>query len=681
MKNLFSVLFTLIVGTSFGQIFNPVKWDSNIELVSDSEYVITWTAIMEPGWSVYSQYLESEDGPIPTTIVFNEGNHFEIIGKAEEDTLNRDASFDNIFEMNVVKYHDRMIIRQHLSISDASLSISGVLTFMTCDNERCLAPIDIEFTLFPSGQPQPSDAGVENSIPSFNSDESGLLLYGYNPGDITTRQNDCQVAVAENTQEKGFWSIFLLGLFGGFLALLTPCVFPMIPLTVSFFTKSTGEGSGPSKAILYGFFILLVYVLLSLPFHLLDSVNPDILNEISTNVWLNLIFFIVFLFFAFSFFGFYEITLPSSWSNKISAAEGVGGILGVFFMALTLALVSFSCTGPILGTLLAGALSSDGGALQLTAGMSGFGFALALPFALFAMFPNWMQKLPKSGSWLNTVKVVLGFLELALALKFLSNADLVEHWGILKIELFYGLWILIFFSLSLYLLGKIRFPHDSISASLSIYRKVFALIALAFTAYLATGFRYSEVTHSYEPLKLLSGLAPPAGYSWVHPNDCPNNLNCFHDLREGIEYATKVNKPIMLDFTGYACVNCRKMEEHVWTEKEVYDVINNDYVLISLYVDDKKPLPDEEKIEVLRTDGGTRILQNYGHKWAHFQANYFQSNSQPFYVLLSSDGKTVLNNPVGYTPDSQEYKQFLSCGIEVNKQLNPFGSSGLIPIN
>jgi len=402
---------------------------------------------------------------------------------------------------------------------------------------------------------------------------------------------------------------------------------------------------------------------LSLPFHMLDSVNPDILNEISTNVWLNIIFFLIFIVFALSFFGYFELTLPGSWANKASSAEGIGGLLGIFFMALTLALVSFSCTGPILGSLLAGALSSEGGAIQLTAGMGGFGLALALPFGLFAAFPSWLNSLPKSGSWMTTVKVVLGFLELALALKFLSNADLVKHWGLLKIEPFLALWFVIFVGMGLYLLGKIRFPHDLPMKKIPVARWVLALASFGFAIYLATGFTYDDKAGSFKSLTLLSGLAPPTCYSWFYPCDCPQNLNCFKDFDEGLAYARESNKPIIIDFTGHACVNCRKMEEHVWPTKEVYKYLKNDFVLISLYVDEKIDLPENEQKTVSMKSGGTRKLRTTGHKWQYLQTENFNNNSQPYYVLLSPDGR-MLNHPVGYTPESSEYADFLECGLQ-----------------
>ena len=443
----------------------------------------------------------------------------------------------------------------------------------------------------------------------------------------------------------------------------------MIPLTVSFFTKKNDNTNSYFNAILYGVFIVLVYLILSIPFHLVDSVNPDILNDISTNVYLNIFFFIIFLLFAFSFFGYYELTLPSSWVDRSTKRESVGGIIGIFFMALTLAVVSFSCTGPILGSLLAGSISSDSGAWELTAGMGGFGLALGLPFAVFAMFPNMLEALPKSGGWLNTIKVSLGFIELALALKFLSNADLVAHWGIIKIEVFLILWLIIFLLLAIYLFGKIQFPNEIKLKNLSITRAVFALLSLGFAIYLASGLIYNKETQSYRALSLLSGLAPPLGYSYFSPKECPNNLDCFKDLKSGIEYAKKNNKPVLLDFTGYACVNCRKMEEHVWPLKKIDNVIRENYVLISLYVDDKKILPENEQLLVTRTRGqGVRKLINYGHKWAYFQAQYFKTNSQPYYILYDPNSNEIINNPVGYTPNEDEYLEFLNCGLEVFKK-------------
>lgn len=453
--------------------------------------------------------------------------------------------------------------------------------------------------------------------------------------------------------KTSLWNIFLLGFLGGLVALLTPCVFPMVPLTVSFFTKKAGEKNGTSNAILYGFFIFLIYISFSIPFHVLGSVNPTIYNDISTNVWLNLSFFIVFIVFAISFFGYFEITLPSGLANKANARQG-SNLLGIFFMALTLAIVSFSCTGPILGTLLVG--SAAEGAWPLTAGLAGFGAALGLPFALFAMFPKWLQSLPKSGGWLNTVKVVLGFVELALALKFLSNADLVAHWGILPRELFFGIWIVIGLGLFIYLIGWLKFPHDTPGEKIGMPRKLFAFVILAFTIYLMPGVSNTKQAN----LSLISGFPPPACYSlYDNPVNCEEPLK---DYEEALAIAKKENKPILVDFTGWACVNCRKMEENVWTDARVKELMEQ-YVLVSLYVDDKQKLPLSQQFIYVGKDSIERRITTVGDKWSTFQTENFNASSQPWYVLLTPDEK-LLAPPVGYTPDKQQYANWLKCGLD-----------------
>ena len=672
MKKLSIVLLFLISFSGFSQILDPVKFEFGSEKISETEYDLIFIAKIDYHWALYSQFVE-EGGPLPTVFSFEPASDFELIENVKELESNKVTQLDPVFDMVVSKYYDKAVFKQRIRVKSPQFSISGNIDYMTCDDTKCTYLPDNPFTFnytVEAGFEIVGGSPVSNSEVSENAEE---ILYGISLDSISKALVRCSTQLTSLSQDikasnNSLWNIFGLGFLGGLLALLTPCVFPMIPLTVSFFTKKGGDGNqkgGVSKAILYGFFIVLVYLALSIPFHLLDSVNPDILNEISTNVWLNVIFFVIFMFFAFSFFGYYELTLPSTWTNSTSKGEGVGGILGVFFMALTLSIVSFSCTGPILGSLLAGSLSADGGAWQLTAGMAGFGVALGLPFALFAMFPNMLKALPKSGGWLNTTKVILGFLELALAFKFLSNADLVKHWGLLKIEVFLGIWILVFAGLALYIFGKIKFPHDSPLKKLSFFRLSSGVLVFAFVVYLGSGFRVNKETQTFTPLTLLSGLAPPVGYSFLYPNDCPNNFECFKDLKEGVAYAQKVNKPILLDFTGYACVNCRKMEEHIWPKASIKPYFENDYVLISLYVDDKKELPEDEKLTVERLGGGTRVLENYGHKWAHFQTQFFQSNSQPYYVLLDSDGEIILNQPVGYTPDEEDYKTFLDCGLEV----------------
>jgi thiol:disulfide interchange protein DsbD len=630
--------------------------------VEPLEYELVFTANIEKNWAIYSQFLE-EGGPLPTVISFEASPFYETLGAPHEKPLNKVTKHDAVFEMVVSKFYKRAVFVQRIKIIEQSaFDLIGNVEYMTCDDSRCTYKPDnpFAFNYTPAkGLAVASASKIETEIISEN---ANVKLYGMQPDQI---KHYSEVSKSS----RSLWRIFALGVLGGLLALLTPCVFPMIPLTVSFFTKKTDDNSGFMKALLYGLFIVLVYLILSTPFHLLDSVNPDILNEISTNVWLNVIFFLIFIIFAFSFFGYYELTLPSKWTNFTSQGEGVGGILGVFFMALTLSIVSFSCTGPILGSLLAGSLSSNGGAWQLTAGMGGFGVALGFPFALFAMFPNMLKALPKSGGWLNTTKVVLGFLELALAFKFLSNADLVQHWGLLKIEVFLAIWILIFLGLALYIFGVLKFPHDGPIRKRSFLRISSGLLVFAFVVYLGSGFKLNDTTKTFTPLTLLSGLAPPVGHSILYPNDTPNNFKSFKDFKKGVAYAQKVNKPILLDFTGYACVNCRKMEEIVWSKPSIAPYFENEYVLISLYVDDKKALPEAQKISVERLGGGTRTLTNFGHKWAHFQTEFFQSNSQPFYVLLSPDAKIELAPKVGYTPDVKNYEAFLKLGLEAFKAL------------
>ena len=671
-------LLTPIIGAS--QIYDPVDWSFSKQKISENTYELTFIADIDQGWAIYSNDIYNNDidcdveiCPLPVSFEFDKDNDLEkyyLIGDIKELDENKSVSQDPIFLMEVTKFTKKATFKQVIEFKSENVNVSGYLTFMVCDDTKCLPPTDVEFE-FNFGEPTKNNS-ENNEVNIQNAEESNLNLYGFLPEQIKEQSSECDTenkTVIEN-KDNSLLSIFLLGILGGFLALLTPCVFPMIPLTVSFFTKKNENDNGISNAILYGFFIFLVYIILSIPFHLLDSVNPDILNDISTNIYLNVLFFFVFLVFAFSFFGYFELTLPSSWTSKSASQESKTGFIGIFFMALTLAIVSFSCTGPILGTLLAGSLSGDSGAWELTAGMGGFGLALGLPFALFAMFPNVLNKLPKSGGWLNTIKVTLGFIELALALKFLSNADLVAHWGILKIELFLALWFIIFFLLGIYLIGKIRFPKEVKLEKISGLRLLSAILAFGFSVYLASGLIYDKDKQSYNALSLLSGLAPPLGYSYFSPKDCPNDLDCFKDLKAGIEYAKNEGKPILLDFTGYACVNCRKMEEHVWPLPEVDEVLRDNFVLIYLYEDDKKELPEFEQLFVKRTSGvGTRKLENYGHKWAHFQASYFGVNSQPFYLIMDPNSYQILNDPVGYMPDPSQYISFLECGLSEFKSL------------
>ena len=478
----------------------------------------------------------------------------------------------------------------------------------------------------------------------------------------TTKEDACGETQAG--ADATAWSVFFLGFLGGLIALITPCVFPMIPVTVSFFTKrSKTKKEGIQNGILYGLSIFLIYVLASVPFHIIGNVQPEIFNTISTNATLNIIFFIIFIFFSISFFGYFEITLPSGIANKADSKSGLGSLGGIFFMAITLAIVSFSCTGPILGTLLVGSL--QGGAWALTQGMAGFGLALALPFTLFAIFPGWLQSIPKSGGWLDTVKKILAFVELALAFKFLSNADLVQHWGILKREVFLGIWTLVALGLTAYLFGWLRLPHDVKGATIAPTRKVLGLISLAFAIYVAQGIPVSRASS----LQLLSGFPPPASYSLFESTNTTNtglHAQVVNDYGKAIEMAKAANKPLLIDFTGWACVNCRKMEENVWVDPAVKSYIEENFILVSLYVDDRANLPIEKRFTYTNTAGQSKEIKTQGDLWATFQSENFKQVTQPLYVVLSPD-QTLLSNPVGYTPNIQQYLEWLQCSVKAGK--------------
>ena len=654
------------VQTENSGILQPVNWTASISKDGSGNPVIKLIAAIDKGWHIYS-LVNKADGPIPMSFMLDKNTKGEIDKNIVENAKDKTKAFDKFFSVDVTTIDNNAEYILTLKDTEEGKMIFGTADYMSCNEKTCV-PLNAYFRISADRSTieiMNSEFSDEDKKPVVSGADAGI--FPINNIQLDKPLSNCTTSAESEVAKSSLLNIILLGFIGGLIALLTPCVFPMIPLTVSFFTKgSKDKKKGLTNAFLYGFFIFAIYLLLSLPFHLLDSINPNILNDISTNVWLNVSFFVIFMFFAFSFFGYYDISLPSSFSNKVSSAEGIGGFLGIFFMALTLALVSFSCTGPILGSLLAGALSSDGGAWQLTAGMGGFGLALALPFALFAAFPGWMNSMPKSGGWLTTVKVVLGFLELALAFKFLSNADLVKHWGLLKIEPFLIIWILVALGMAAYLFGLIRFPHDTKMKKLSPVRGGLAVISLIFAIYLMSGFRYNEETKTFTSLSLLSGLAPPVGYSFIHPKDCPQNLNCFHDLSEGLAYAKARNMPVFLDFTGYACVNCRKMEEHVWVKEEVYNILSKEYVVISLYVDDKTELPENEQVTLTFKTGGQKKIRTKGDKWAFFQTDNFNNNSQPWYALVTNTG-TLLNTPVGYTPEVKDYVNFLQCGLDAYK--------------
>ncbi|CAM1359925.1 conserved membrane hypothetical protein [Tenacibaculum litopenaei] len=650
MKKLFTLILFFIGFVTFSQTDdNPLLVTPIVEKVSDTEYDLIFEIVIAEDWHLYSQY-NPEDASLPMTITPAEGQTgYTLSGKAKESET--ETEFSEIWGKDEIFFVEEARLVQRITVSDPSLTqITLNLDAQVC-KEYCL-PFDEDFTFSLTGEEVAQTvAQVDEHSEKLSEDLKLDLKNTIMLQSTTNKETD--------KEDSSLLNIFLLGFVGGLLAFLTPCVFPMVPLTVSFFTKRTEQkGKGIGSAVLYGFFIVLIYGLLSVPFHYLDTLDPEILNNISTNIWLNLFFFVVLIFFAGSFFGLYEIALPSSWSSKADSASGIGGVLGIFFMALTLAIVSFSCTGPILGSLLAGSLSSNGGAMQLTAGMTGFGAALALPFALFALFPKWLKTLPKSGSWLNTVKVVLGFLELAFAFKFLSNADLVGHWNLLKREVFIGIWALLAFLMALYLFGFIGKKYGKIS----MFRILLGVLALGVAVYLAPGVLEKP---SWNQSKLLSGFAPPQFHSIYKKGDsqCPLNLNCFKDWDEGVAYAKSVNKPILLDFTGWACVNCRKMEENIWSQPEVYEVLNNDYVLISLYVDDhQRMLPEDEQFDYIKPNGKIKRIRTYGDKWATLQIANFKTASQPFYVSLSPDLE-VLNRPEQYT-DKDSYYKWLKDGLD-----------------
>ena len=652
---IFLTLFS-VISTSYSQIHDPVKWSTQVEKVSDSEYDLVIQATIEGGWHLYSQNVP-EDGPIPTTFLFEKTSDYELVENTSEGEGH--TVFDAVFEMNIKYFENKAVFKQRIKmLSENALTILGEVEFMVCDDTSCLPPTFIDLNFSISG-----NRGVVNSK------------------EVLEKEEAKPIKKKSKSSNKSLLTIFIIAFFSGFAALLTPCVFPMIPMTVSFFTKqSKSKAAGIKNAIIYGASIVIIYVLLGL----LVSVvfGADALNALSTNVWFNVIFFLLLVIFAVSFLGAFEIVLPSSWGTKVDSQADRGGIIGIFFMALALAIVSFSCTGPIVGTLLVEA-AAGGNQIGPIVGMLGFSLALAIPFALFAAFPGWLNSLPKSGGWLNTVKVVLGFLELALAFKFLSNADLVLqlHW--LEREVFLAIWITIFGALAFYLFGKIQLPHDSPIQHISVGRLSLGLITMAFTIYMIPGLwgaplnlisafppaqHYSESPYGVGFTKLGGGAASSDSHSDL-PDGAhlmpPHNIVAFNDYDKGLAYAKKVNKPVMLDFTGYACVNCRKMEQNVWAKDKILPIIKNDVVLISLYVDDKRKLPEGEVIESKLRPG--KKLKYIGQKWSEFQAIKFGANAQPFYVLMDHNEEN-LNEPAAYTPDVDEYHAWLKKGISKFKK-------------
>lgn len=682
------ILLSLVLLVSFlgnSQILNPVNWKSKVIQKSDTEFELVMEAAIDTDWHMYSQFTP-EGGAQPLVFTFKgSGKDFKLVGKTKESQYKK--TYNDIFEVDEYYFSKKATFTQLIKVTNPNLKeIKVLLEGQSCIEGKCIQEEDNLTFKLPAikvvekveevVKEEPIEAVVPVEVASNDIDSTDVTTANVSETKETAETND--VTTKDKTEEdekKGLWTIFFLAFVGGFAALLTPCVFPMIPMTVSFFTKqSKTKAAGFRNAVIYGLSIVVIYLLLGVLVSLVFG--ADALNALSTNVWFNIIFFILLLVFAASFLGAFEIMLPNKWANKVDSQADRGGLLGIFFMALALAIVSFSCTGPIVGTLLVQA-AAGGSQIGPIVGMLGFSLAIALPFALFAAFPGWMNSLPKSGGWLNTVKVSLGFLELALAFKFLSNADLVlqAHW--LEREVFLAIWIVIFAAWALYLFGKLTLPHDSPLSHISVGRLFLALLVSFFTVYLIPGLWGA-------PLKLISGFPPPMTYSESpngvgykfegnvgeisalpeHAHKGPHGIVAFHDYEQGLAYAKEVGKPILLDFTGYACVNCRKMEDFVWSTPEILPMLKEEFVLISLYVDSKAELPKAD--QYVSPETGKEIV-TVGNKWSDYQITRYQNNAQPYYIILDDEGKD-LTKPVGYTPDVEEYKAWLNEGLAAFKK-------------
>jgi len=662
MKNFFLSTILLLSSTLFfGQ--NEVKWTVSAEQIDKENITLTFEAEIEEGWHLYSQFLEGAEGPIPTSFLYKENKSITIVGEARE--FGAETHFDEVWESEITFFNKKAKFEQKIHLSNPKDSIfEGEIEFMLCNETQCLPPDIHPFKI----NLLKENATSEKVVYEVN-EETLKIIPELENLDLKNPVNKECGDVDE--EDKSYWLIFILGLGGGLISLITPCVFPMIPLTVSYFTKGGSErGKGIAKALLYGVSIVVVYTSISIPFYVWN-LDAEVLNQIASSSILNIAFFVIFIIFAISFFGYFEIGLPSSWTNKADKAADMGGFFGIVFMAIVLALVSFSCTGPLLGSVLAGSIKD--GPVPITVAMLGFGIGIGFPFTLFAAFPSMLKSLPQSGGWLNSVKVVLGFIEIALAFKFFSIADLQEDWNVLKYEAFLIIWIMCAIAIGMYLLGKIKFPHDSPNLKLSKPRVGLAIGFFALTTYLLFGFQYNPNTHTYKSLNLLSGIAPPVNYSWMYPLDCPNGLICYHDLESAQKASKESGKPILVDFTGKACTNCRRMEDNVWSQDKVFSLINDKYILVSLYVDDSHELPKEQQgpFPIPLADGTTRqkMIRTIGDKWATLEAIRFGKVSQPYYALLSPKG-FLLNKPVGYTPDVTTYANWLECGIAANIKLN-----------
>jgi thiol:disulfide interchange protein len=669
MKKIIVILLVFLAFTKGNaQILDPVKWTTTIEKKSETNYILTFNGVIEKDWHLYSQFTP-DGGPLPLEVIFkDQKGNFNLVGKAKESKTA--TAFNDVFGVNETFFHDKAQIQQEITLINPKItSIQAELNYQVC-KEVCIN-LEKKFTFkLPMAESTVALATPAAIVKMDTAKADTENAFSVVPKETVAPVEKKVVEQPKPTTEIGLWSIFFIAFFSGFAALLTPCVFPMIPMTVSFFTKqSKNKAAGIRNAIIYGISIILIYVLLG--FLVTWIFGADALNALSTNVWFNILFFILLVVFATSFLGAFEIMLPNSWANKVDSQADKGGIVGILFMALALAIVSFSCTGPIVGTLLVDAASKGG--IAPIIGMFGFSLALALPFMLFAMFPGWLHSLPKSGGWLNTVKVVLGFLELALAFKFLSNADLVLQLHLLEREVFLVIWIAIFGTLAFYLFGKITLPHDSPISHISVGRLSLGLLVLSFTIYLIPGLWGA-------PLKLISAFPPPMEYSEsplgvgrsntgnassvVLPEGAklgPNQIVVFDDYDKGLAYAKMVNKPIMLDFTGHACVNCRKMENNVWSDASVLPILKDEVVVISLYVDDKRPLPKSEQF-ISKSTGSE--IETIGDKWTDFMISKYNTNTQPLYVLTDLQGNNLNEKqPTISYVGVEEYEAWLKVGI------------------
>ena len=662
MKKALILLLTFLSFANVqSQMLDPVKWKTRTEKISDTEFNLIFDAVIEKDWHVYSQFTP-ENGPLALEIKFeDQKGNFETVGKAKESPYKK--QYNETFEVDEYYFSDKFTLTQNVRITNAKMTkIKVKLDYQVC-KEVCINQ-DKTFTFDIPKIPENAEVAVKMPVDTIQIDTISTPV-STEKAEIKSAPVNAQSEKPDT--EKGLWTIFFIAFLSGFAALLTPCVFPLIPMTVSFFTKqSKNRAAGIRNAITYGISIIVIYVALG---SIVTAVfGADALNALATNVWFNLIFFVLLIIFAASFLGAFEIMLPNSWANKVDKQADRGGIVGILFMALALSIVSFSCTGPIVGTLLFEAASKGG--IGPIVGMLGFSLALALPFMLFAMFPGWLNSLPKSGGWLNTVKVFLGFLELALAFKFLSNADLVLQLHLLEREVFLSIWIAVFGALALYLFGKIKMPHDSDLKSISVGRLFLGLLTLSFTVYLIPGLWGA-------PLKLISAFPPPMEYSESPlglgnaamingelPKGAsygPNRIVSFEDYEDGLAYAKSVNKPILLDFTGRACVNCRKMEINVWSDSKVLPILSNDVVLISLYVDEHIDLPKEEQF-ISKTTGSK--IETVGDKWTDFMISKYKTNTQPLYVLTDLEGNSLNTaKPTISYVSVEEYLKWLKDGI------------------